>query len=247
MSYFEGPFISRVDAVFFDLDDTLHDDQNVLLRVMESMAGDLAAHRAVDARLLHGAYFSAADAYWEHVRRGSDQPLSLGSRRWIWMQTMEAVGIDPHGALSLEARRLFERYCSEYMELFPGALELLLALRERGLKLGVVTNGLSETHRDKIAFLKIESLFDEFFIADEVGAAKPEVRFFAHACEGLRVSPQRAVMVGDNLERDVHGAQGAGLFGVWYAPQGATLPESVPTPDAVVRDFTELRHVLLDT
>jgi phosphoserine phosphatase len=57
-------------------------------------------------------------------------------------------------------------------------------------------------------------------ISGDLGTGKPGREIFAHTLEVLGVTPDRAVMVGDSLERDVEGALAAGLRAVWLNRHG---------------------------
>ena len=133
----------------------------------------------------------------------------------------------------------------KYYTLFPGALDLLRSLKERGIKLGLVTNGLSETHREKIALLRVSEFFDAIFLADEVGMIKPDPLLFAHACRTLGGAPARAAMVGDRYDRDIRGALEAGLFTVWLNVRAEELPPGAAPPDATVSSIADVGRILL--
>ena len=92
------------------------------------------------------------------------------------------------------------------------------------MQLGILTNGFSETHREKIELLQIGEFFDAIFIADEVGMIKPDPLLFAHACTTLGSAPARSAMVGDRYERDVRGALEAGLYAVWLNIRDERVP-----------------------
>ena len=127
------------------------------------------------------------------------------------------------------------------IELIPGALNTLRSLRERGTKLGLITNGTGEIQRTKVRKAGLEPLFDCILIAGEFGTAKPDPRVFTHTLEQLRVGPDQAWMVGDNLMNDVGGAQAVGIYGVWVDRRDRGLREdSAVRPDRIVQSITEL-------
>ena len=81
----------------------------------------------------------------------------------MWQSGARARRIERGGARAASAER-YNDYRVKYFTLFPGTIELLRSLRDRGMKLGIVTNGLSETHREKIALLRIGEYFDAIFL-----------------------------------------------------------------------------------
>jgi putative hydrolase of the HAD superfamily len=162
----------------------------------------------------------------------------------MWQTALASVGVGDPEVAERSADR-YNAYRAKYYTLFPGALDLLRSLKERGMKLGLVTNGLSETHREKIALLRIGEFFDAIFLADEVGMIKPNPLLFAHACRALDGAPARAAMVGDRYDRDIKGALEAGLFTVWLNVRAEELPPGLTPPDATCSSIAELARILL--
>jgi putative hydrolase of the HAD superfamily len=161
----------------------------------------------------------------------------------MWLAALQRVGLDDP-ALAERAADDYNRYRKTYLTLFPGALELLGTLRARGLKLGMITNGFAETHREKITLLRLDDAFDEIFIADEVGLMKPDPRIFEHACRRLGAAPGNTAMVGDRFDRDIRGGQAAGLYTVWLNPRGERVPDGASCPDATVTGIAAVMAAL---
>lgn len=232
----------KIDTVLFDLDDTLHDDTLAYQSAAEEVAQEVAAERGIDALALKSAYVAQAEGFWTKLSAEQLDTKMSATRSKLWHNALTAVGIDD---LPLAARSAgnYNAYRKKYLELFPGALDLLRRLKARGFALGLLTNGFSETHREKIAILEIGELFDAIFIADEVGMLKPDPLLFAHACLKLGSAPARSAMVGDRYERDMRGAIRAGLFTVWMNVHGETLAPADPRPDATVTSIAEVGAV----
>lgn len=162
----------------------------------------------------------------------------------MWQAALERVGVNDAQLAQRSAER-YNAYRVKYFTLFPGAIDLLRSLRDRGVKLGIVTNGLSETHREKIALLRISEYFDAIFLSDEVGMVKPDPLLFAHACRTLGGAPARSAMVGDRYDRDIRGACEAGLFTVWLNVRHEGLPPGAAPPDATCTTIAEVGRILL--
>jgi putative hydrolase of the HAD superfamily len=234
----------ELHAVLFDLDDTLHDDTHAYRSAAEEVAREVAAEHGIDALALKHAYIAEAEGFWTRLSPADLQQRLSGLRRQLWGAALERVGLSD-AALADRSAENYNRYRAKYFKPFPGATELLRALRAHGIRLGLVTNGFSETHREKIALLQLGEFFDAIFIADEVGMIKPDPLLFAHACAKLQSAPARSAMVGDRYERDMRGALQAGLFTVWMNVHHETLPAGAPEPDVTVRNIAEVRAVLL--
>ncbi|MGP6158764.1 MAG: HAD family hydrolase [Vulcanimicrobiaceae bacterium] len=230
-------------AVLFDLDDTLHDDTLAYRQAARRVADDVAAEHRIDAGDLLAAYVAQAESFWKNLSSASLGTPLVGVRATMWAAALASVGLENAG-LAERCGVTYNEYRKGYLQLWPGALELLQSLRGAGCKLGLITNGFAETHREKIALLKLEDAFDEIFIADEVGMLKPDPRLFALACQRLGAAPVASAMVGDRYERDIRGAHALGLFTVWVNVRGERVPAGGPTPDATVKAIGEVEGVL---
>ena len=95
----------------------------------------------------------------------------------------------------------------------PDVLDLLDALRERGLKVGLVSNVFDPPSlmRGLFAELGLLERLDAVALSTEVGKRKPHPAIFESALEQAGVRPAEAVMVGDRLREDVGGAQAVGI------------------------------------
>lgn len=234
----------RIDLVLFDLDDTLHDDTFAYQSAAEEVAREVAAEHGVNALALQAAYVAEAEGFWQRLSPRDLKVKLSRVRASMWQNALESVGVASPEVAEQSAER-YNAYRSKYYTLFPGAVELLKALRERGMKLGIVTNGLSETHREKIALLRISEYFDAIFLADEVGMIKPDPLLFAHACRTLGGAPAHSAMVGDRYDRDIRGALEAGLFTIWLNVRDEELPAGAQPPDATCSTIADAGRILL--
>jgi putative hydrolase of the HAD superfamily len=235
--------VRTIDTVLFDLDDTLHDDTAAYQEAARLVAQEIARLHAIDPAALLNAYIAEAQAFWKKL---SVEHLTAGitdTRAQLWADALHAVGIDDV-ALAQRCAADYTRFRADVLELSPGALECIEALRARGCKLGIVTNGFAETHHDKIARLGLTPLFDALFIADEMGMVKPDPAVFRHACEVLGSVPERTAMVGDRYDRDIAGAKRSGLFTVLIDVHAIPIPDGAPLPDVVVRTIADVLAVL---
>ncbi len=233
----------RIDTVLFDLDDTLHDDSAAYKAAAKHVAANVAAECGVDAERLFAAYVEAANRFWKTL---SNENLGIpiqDTRTQLWREALVAAGLDDP-ALDRTCADRYIAYRTEVLELAPGALDLLVALRARGCRIGIVSNGFAATHHQKIDRLALRPHIDGLFLADEMGMVKPDPRVFAHACAVLGSDPARTAMVGDRYDRDVAGAHAAGLFTVWLDVRGTPLPADAVPPDATVTSIGAVLDVL---
>jgi HAD superfamily hydrolase (TIGR01549 family) len=133
--------------------------------------------------------------------------------------------------------------------LFPDVIPTLEWLRERGYRIGSVTNRSlgDEPFREELSHYGLQDYFEVLSISCEVGYMKPHAALFQHALEALSVVPREAVMVGDSLRADVAGAQALGMTAVWKrnhaspADSGLDANDSSITPDYTIETMGDLR------
>jgi putative hydrolase of the HAD superfamily len=116
---------------------------------------------------------------------------------------------------------------------------LLETLRERGLKLGLVSNAIDPPdllHRDLEQFGVAERL-DVALFSSEVGRRKPDPLIFERALDALGVAPENALMVGDKVAIDIAGAKALGMHtcqALWF------FADEVEEPEPDFRAFTQM-------
>ncbi|MGA3036781.1 MAG: HAD family hydrolase [Vulcanimicrobiaceae bacterium] len=235
--------IRDLGAVVFDLDDTLHNDTHAYQSAACDVAEEIGKAHNVSAQTIFDSYIEHTSRYWRALSAEHLNTPIADSRYELWAAALRSVGIDDDATTQAAARRYGERRRSYYTP-FPGTLELLDALHERGLKLGLITNGFAETHYEKLELLGLGASFDAVICADEVGMVKPDPKIFLHACELLATPPSRSVMVGDRYFRDIVGARSAGLFTVYIDVHSEPIPPN-EAPDVRVKGIQEVLKVLL--
>ena len=137
---------------------------------------------------------------------------------WVLFTERIIVGMGGRGN-TYEAAREMERRWSEsvHFELYDDALPVLDLLRERGLKIGMLSN----SSRDLVEFVAHHGLYADAVLTSRAhGKTKPHGSIFAAMLERLAVEPAEAVMVGDTIEDDVEGALAAGMRAVLLDREG---------------------------
>ncbi len=166
---------SELRAVFFDLDGTLVDSE---AQVIEAACRTLAA--------------------FGHEDSVDGLPPLLGPP--LVDTYMELLSIDRDEARTMY-REYLRIYSSEYIpetQPMTGAVEVLDALRERGLRLALVTNKVEEAGRAVIEVMGWEDRFETIVGADTAAKGKPDAAPALHAAAVVGVEPGQAVLVGDS-------------------------------------------------
>ena len=106
-----------------------------------------------------------------------------------------------------------------HADLIPGAGEMLRLFKQRGYCLALVADSRPLTPPNVLRQHGLYDLFDYLSISEVVGASKPTPLIFTLALDALGIARARygsVVMVGNNLERDVAGANRLGLISVFF-------------------------------
>ncbi len=226
----------------FDLDDTLLVFDAIAVPCWQQVCEEFAPRASgLTAQTLFQAIWACGGRYWSDPEQHRQGRLNIvQARREIVAEALRELNIDrPELAREIADRFSAERVRQMYP--FPGAVETLAQLRGRGARLGLLTNGDEAGQRQKIRRFGLEPLFDCILIEGELGYGKPDERVYRRALAELEGKPEDAVMVGDNLEWDVAGAQRLGIRGVWVDQAGEGLPQDSPVrPFRIIRSVTEL-------
>lgn len=108
--------------------------------------------------------------------------------------------------------RLYER-----TEPFSGVAKTLERIRNNGLKVGVFTD--FPLFR-KLEGMKLDSLVDFAASSDDIGFLKPDAHCFEYLLYNLKMGPQDVLYVGDSYEKDIVGADAAGIDAVLVNVRG---------------------------
>jgi putative hydrolase of the HAD superfamily len=235
-------------AILVDLDDTLVAFDAVTDSSWRQVCAEHAVRReGTDPARLFDAIKSVSVRYWSDPERHRIGRADIRTaRRGIVSEAFAALGLPPEDAVGLADRYSTVRL--ENMYLLPGAHEALDALRARGLRLALVTNGDSETQRAKARRFDLERRFDAVVVEGELGVGKPDARVFREALRLLAAAPGEAVMVGDNLVWDIEGPGAVGMSGIWIDREGrGAPPDARVAPWRVARAFAEVPGLIFGT
>ena len=135
----------------------------------------------------------------------------------------------------------------ENWELEDDAIPTLETLKENGYNLGIVSNAGDDTDVQQLAQgFGITKYFDFILTSAACSFRKPHPRIFEIALSNWYCLPSEAVMIGDNMEADIQGAQQAGIYGVWISRRADPLTEDQAhiQPDAEVTSLSEFPAIV---
>ncbi|POZ61187.1 HAD family hydrolase [Chromobacterium alticapitis] len=194
-----------IKALLLDLDDTLFDDRHATAQAFAAFIAPHAERLDAPKPELFRRWLACVARHWRRFEAGE---LTIEQQRHERLRDFLSL---PHLAED-EAARLFQPYMDAYRRhrrLTPGAAVFLDATRH--LPRIVVSNGAAAQQRDKLAHLGIAHHFLHVVTVEEAGAAKPDPRIFQHALALENLKPERCLMVGDDVQRDIEPALKLGM------------------------------------
>jgi 5'-nucleotidase len=207
-------------TVVFDLDGTVVDSVELIVRSFDHAARTVLGLELPRGRLI------------EHVGRPLREQMAL----------LDEAHADE---LVIVYREYNQREHDRMLRLFPGMAELLLRLRARNVRLGLVTSKSRATTEMAFRLTGIDRLFDATVCAGETLKHKPYPEPLLRCLELLdAATAARAVYVGD-APYDLQAAQAAGMAAVavsWGVFPSETL--AAEQPQRLVRTVDELATVL---
>ncbi len=216
----------EIQAVLFDLDDTLFDRQRTQSAVIEVIVGEFPdLFCGFERRKIANAFCLSDQHAGELFDSGESQATVRLGRSEKFLELLK---------LSSEyAQQVADLYLHHYPLVgrpVSGAKQLLETLVHQH-PLALVSNGFAEMQRAKLAALDFAHYFDCQVYSANAGFRKPHPKIFQQAARKLGLTPVECLFVGDSHERDVIGARAAGMKTCWYNPDGLRLTPGAHKPD----------------
>ncbi|MCX6094096.1 MAG: HAD family hydrolase [Candidatus Bipolaricaulota bacterium] len=224
--------------IAFDLDFTLSTYPLTTAQVI----AEVFVRCGLDAKAFGSAEDLAPDydRLWRKLEIGATSADEL--RRMIWTRLVHGRNLSTTLAAPI-ARAYGDVRRESGVRFVEGAPEALEALRRRGYRLGLLTNGLSEVQWDKIRVLDLPRRLDAIVVGGDIGCYKPDERAFAALLARLGARPAEVLFVGDSYDADVIGAHNVGMQTAWVSADGADRPGTV-IPDYVLASAAEVVEIL---
>lgn len=193
----------QVEAVLFDLGGTLIKTTQIPLVLKE-----ILKYRGIERSL------KEISTAWKKAEKGLNFRDLATLLDEFWVQwNLRILG---HLQIKSNIRPLAEfiaihwwDYCD--VTLYPDAEKVLPSLKARGLKIGVITNGLRSDVSEILPKVNLQNFFDVVVVIDTLKKMKPDTELFTCALDRLKTTTSNTIFVGDEVEADYKGAQRAGL------------------------------------
>jgi putative hydrolase of the HAD superfamily len=231
-----------VAAVIFDWGGTLTPWHTIDLAAQwRAYAGSYADHPA-EAEVLAERILTAETLAWRRIREDG------GSARLA--EVLATAGVDTDHPGHDAAQTAYEEFWEPHTFTDPDVPALFHGLRERGLKVGVLSNTIwSRAYHEKVfARDGVLDLIDGSVYTSEIAHAKPHRESFVAAAAAVGVSELAScVYVGDRPFEDVHGAQQAGMRAILIPHSDIPRSQAVPIevhPDGVAQRLIDILQLV---
>ena len=198
-----------IRGVFFDLGGTL--------RICDPAPEHQAAARRRMAELVGEA---DPDALLERVNaryEGAYRTWALGENResgdyelwakWLLPELPEERLRDICHEMTYQYRQI-----KGLRRMVEGGLEVIRTLKERGFRLGIISNLIGENEiYDWLKQDGLEDDFDAVILSSICHIRKPDPEMYRMGCRALGLEPEECASIADNLNRDITGAKRAGI------------------------------------
>ncbi len=225
--------------IFFDLDHTLWDyDRNVT----ESLTELYHLYELVNLGIpTFEAFFQSFHQVnfqlWDWYNVGKIDKHNLRKERFPRIFTHAGGRAE---AIPQEFEEDFMSRTSAKPHVFPHSKEILTYLKAK-YRLHVITNGFNESQAKKMKSSGLDGFFELVVTSETTGHKKPDPRIFLYAMEQLSTKPENCLMIGDNPDSDILGAQRAEIDQVFFNPEGKTI---ALTPTYEISHLQQLEELL---
>ena len=189
----------KTKAILFDLDNTMLDFMG-----MKREASRKAAEAMIKAGLEGEAEELSRKLFDFYLEYGIESDDAF--EKYLVREFGEA---HPRILAAAINAYLKEKYL--HLKPYPGVPETLRELKDRGYKLGLVSDGLRLKAWMRLNETKLDKYFDVVVTHEDTGKMKPNPEPFTKACKKLNVKPEECLFIGDWPERDIEGAKAVGM------------------------------------
>jgi len=198
-------------TVLFDLDDTLTDfSGSEYVALKEAMA----KHNITLTEEIFTLYQMINREVWELLEKGMFTKKEILSLRFDLLFAQAHLEGDP-SQLNHDYLISMGRHAKKV----DGAVEVLEALADAGVRVAMVTNGAEMAQKIKLAVTGLDAYFDDIYISDITGSAKPNIKFFEFVEKAMGgIDKENTMIVGDSLGSDILGGINFGISTCWFNP-----------------------------
>lgn len=199
----------KYNHIFFDLDHTLWDfDTNAKVALEEVFSQSDLPNKIETFDAFYENYLIHNAQLWRRYEQGFISVEELKWRR-MWRTLMD---------FKIGDEELSKKLAQQFLEILPTksgvfeyTYEILDFLIDKGYQLHLITNGFEKTQHSKLSNSRMTHYFKNVITSESANASKPKKEIFDFAVHKAGCQTNSCIMIGDNLEADIKGAQNAGM------------------------------------
>ena len=232
-----------INTILWDVDGTLLDFE---LAEHNGLRECMGKHGISVTDEQIGVYKKINQELWEMLERGEITKPELGPERFRRFLVYMGYDVAQKNLDLVQINADYQEALSDQHTTNKGALEVCEALRQKGYRQYIVTNGTAFVQRRKNRLSGIDAFMEDMFISEELGSMKPEKAFFGKCAERIAdYDSARTMIIGDSLTSDMRGGNHAGITCCWYNPKGAPNDTDVRI-DYEIRELSEVLDCLAE-
>lgn len=229
-----------LDAVFFDIDDTLFPTTEFAQR---------ARWNAVKAMVAAGLERPEQEVYQELTEVITEFTSNYGNHYGHLIKRLGGRSTREVNPALIVAAGVAAYHDTKFREIAPfeDVVPLLQDLKAADVRVGIITHGLTVKQAEKLLRLGLVPHLDTdaIYISEQVGISKPNPKLYQHALEDQGLKPERVLYVGDNPAHDIAPPKSLGMRTAWSGRAARTdIATTDIVPDHSVSSFEQLRSVL---
>lgn len=225
--------------MIFDLDHTLWDyDTNCAEALRELYEVNNLQEKGISSfEDLFRVFMEWNTKMWDQYDLGIIQREVIRYQRFN--QILLSLGIDDY-QLSLSISKDYVSISPTKKNLIPNAKIILDYLMHK-YKMLIITNGFEDIQATKLSSSGISKYFDNVITSEKAGHKKPAKEIFDYALINGKLAAHEVIMIGDNLNTDIKGANNANIDSVYFNPSGKQHSTSLKHE---ISDLIELKSIL---
>lgn len=188
-----------IQAVFFDMDDTIYDTSGFAA----------IARRAAVKSMVHNGLKCSEDEGYECLMEIVKEKGSNYDKHFNILT--ERINGEEDSLIIVNGIITYHNTKFAMLKLEPESFSILLYLKSKNYKVGLITNGKKLKQWEKLVRLGVYPFFDDVVTSEDVGIEKPDVEIFKIAMDRLNVTADTSIMIGNNFDTDIIGACNAGM------------------------------------
>jgi putative hydrolase of the HAD superfamily len=225
-------------AIFFDLDNTLYDYDSADKLATQALYDEFKKGNDISFDEFKKVYSDSK----EEVKRKLVGTAASHERILYLQELVERVDKTFQSDRIMKLYHAYWDTLIENAQLFDGVMETFQWLKSNNIKIAMVTNLTTYVQIRKIENLGLSKYIDFLITSQEAGYDKPHPANFLLALHKVNLLAKDVLMVGDDLNSDIEGAQALGIKTVLY--EFGKQENSNVNPDYTVQNFSELLNLI---